>query len=118
MNVILIDDDLECLESLGAALRLNGIETTGFQSPAKALRQYDPDTVDAVISDYHFPKSKGTDVVRKIRKKKPNTPIIIISGDREKYIETLSLKAGADAFFRKPIDIHKIIKSLEDLVKK
>lgn len=115
MNVLLIDDDRECLESLSAALQLNGIGVTAFHSPAQAVRRYDPDSVDAVITDYHFPKTKGTDVVKKIRKKNNNARVIVISGDREKDIETLSLKAGADAFFQKPIEINKMINTLEEL---
>lgn len=117
MHVFLIDDDRQCLESLSAALRLNGIDITGFHSPAQALRRYDPETVDAVITDYHFPRTTGKDVVKKIRKKNENARVIVISGDREKHIETLSIKAGADAFFRKPVDINKIISTLEELCK-
>lgn len=114
MNVMLIDDDPDCLQSLNAALRLNGFDVQGFDCPDRALLGYTPGAVDAVITDYHLPKMKGIDLMKKIHLTNRHVPVIIITGDRDSRIETLSNKAGARAFFRKPIDIRKIIDVLDE----
>ena len=67
---MLIDDDKDCLQSLNSALRLNGFNVRSFDSPVIAIRAFNPKTIDAVISDYHFPKMKGTDVIKAIHQKK------------------------------------------------
>jgi len=113
INVMVIDDDRDCLQSLDSALKLNGFNVRGFESPSQAIRQYDPNAVDAVITDYHFPKMKGTEVVKAIHRKKYDAPVIVITGDQDKRIETISLQTGASAFFRKPLEIGKIIAALE-----
>lgn len=118
INVMVIDDDRDCLKSLDSALKLNGFKVQGFESPSRAIRQYDPDAVDAVITDYHFPKMKGTEVVKAIHRKKYDAPVIVITGDQDKCIETISLRTGASAFFRKPLDIDQIIATLEKVRRK
>ena len=110
MNVMLIDDDRECLESLGTALRLNGFNVQSFDSPDQAIRRYNPQKVDVVISDYHLPGMKGTEFL-----KKTNAPVIIVTGDPKKNIKKLSLQAGACAFFTKPVNIKKIIAKIKQL---
>ena len=112
---MLIDDDKDCLQSLNSALRLNGFNVRSFDSPVIAIRAFNPKTIDAVISDYHFPKMKGTDVIKAIHQKKNDAPVFIITGDQDERIETISLETGASAFFRKPLDINKVIAALEKI---
>jgi len=117
MNIMLIDDDLECLDSVSAALRLNGFNVRVFPAPEQALRDYDPSNTDVVITDYHFPAMKGDDVIKKIHDNKNNTPVIVITGDPTDDIESGSRIAGAYAFFRKPLNIVEIIAALLELAK-
>lgn len=116
--VMVIDDDSECRESLNSALRLNGFEVRSFQSPRRALREYNPQAIDAVITDYHLPGMNGMDILKAIHRKKSDTPVIIISGEPEKDIASRSLQYGASAFFPKPLNIRDIINLLKKLTKK
>jgi DNA-binding NtrC family response regulator len=117
MNIILIDDDPECLDSLNAALRLNGFKVQVFSAPEQALHGYETSHTDVIITDYHFPTMKGDDVIKKIHRKKNKIPVIVITGDSSDDIEARSRKAGAYAFFRKPLEIKEIIAALEELAK-
>ena len=115
INVMLIDDDEECLESLETALRLNGFNVRAFLSPGEAIREYNPQTIDVVVSDYHLPRMKGTTLLKEIHQKKADAPVIIFTGDPEKNLETFALQAGANAFLRKPFDIKEIIAIIKKL---
>ena len=55
MNVMLVDDDRECLDSLSSALRLEGFHVRDFDNPAQALLEYNPHAIDVVITDYYLP---------------------------------------------------------------
>ncbi len=112
MNVMVIDDDGACLRSIRAALQLNGFSVQCFDSAEFACAAYPSTSFDAVITDYHLPGLKGTQVLKDIRKHRADAPVLIISGDTEAYVETESLDAGATAFFRKPLDIEAIIECL------
>ncbi len=115
MNVMLIDDDRENLECLCSALRLNDYKVEAYELPAKAIEEYRPETVDVVISDYHFPATTGIAVLKAIHKKNAAAVIIIISGDPERKLKPLSMEAGAYAFYRKPLNIKKLMTKMNTL---
>lgn len=109
MNVMLIDDDQECLECLSKALRLNDFGVQAHSSASVALQAYQTDTVDVVITDFHLPDTTGIEILRTLHLKNPTVPVIITSGDTNRDIETQALHAGALAFFRKPMNISSLI---------
>ncbi len=118
MNVMLIDDDSECLECLSRALRLNDFEVAVFRSSQTAINHYNATSVDVVITDYHLPDTTGIDTLKTLKLINQDVYVLIISGDPEEHIETLALQAGALAFFRKPITISHLITKLNAIPKK
>jgi DNA-binding NtrC family response regulator len=116
MNVLLIDDDLESLECLRNALQLSNCDVNAFQSVETALKQFPAHPVDVVISDYHLPNTTGVDVLKAIHLMNTDTPVIIISGDPQQNIENLSLQAGAVAFFKKPLNVKKLMVTLHNTI--
>ena len=115
MNVLIIDDDREGLNSLKSALSLNGFTTFGHEYPKKAIRVFDPVIIDAVITDYHFPSMKATEIIVTLNKIKPGLPIIVISADPDPTIKNLCLQAGAQSFFNKPLILKQIINKLKSI---
>lgn len=113
MNVMLIDDDQICLDSLKSALLLNGFGVKCFGDPRQALYAYDPRSTDAVITDYSLPGMTGAELLREIHRRKIDTPVLIISGETDKSVKALSLRAGAEAFYPKPVNIKAIIAKLK-----
>lgn len=110
---MLVDDDRECLESLTNALRLAGFQVREFDCPVQALQQYNPQTTDVVITDYCLPGMNGIDLLKKIHHIKNSAPVIVISGASKKDTRILSLKAGACAFFPKPLNLHQVISRIK-----
>jgi DNA-binding NtrC family response regulator len=115
MNVMVIDDDKECLDSLYSALRLNGFSVQTFNDPNPALAAYNPATTDVVISDYHLPGMSGIDILEAVRKKKADVPVVIMSGDLKRDIVNRAMKAGAFAFLPKPLNIENVISILKKI---
>jgi len=119
MCVMIIDDDISCLQSLKDALALNGFRVIEFASPAQALQRFTPPNtagVDVVITDYRFPGAiNGIQLMTEIKKINPNAPVIIISGATNTTLPDRCLAAGAAAFLSKPIDVGALIEKLEAL---
>jgi DNA-binding response OmpR family regulator len=116
MNIMLVDDDRECLDSLSSALRLEGFHVRDYDTPDRALNEYNPHAIDVVITDFYLPGMTGTELLKEIHRRKSDTPVIIISGAPKKNtIERISLKAGACAFFSKPLDIRHVIARIKQL---
>ena len=110
---MLVDDDRECLESMTSALQLAGFQVREFDCPTQALRQYNPQTTDVVITDYCLPGMNGIDLLKKIHHINEGAPVIIISGASKGDTRSLSLKAGACAFFPKPLNLHHVISKIK-----
>ena len=114
--IMLVDDDRECLDSLSSALRLEGFHIRDFDNPGRALSQYNPHAIDVVITDFYLPGMTGIELLKEIHRRKKDVPVIIISGAPGKVtIERISLKAGACAFFSKPLDIRRVISRIKQL---
>lgn len=71
------------------------------------------DTIDLVLLDINLPLLNGYEVVKQIKAKRPDLPVIAqtayaLSGDREK-----SLEAGCDDYVSKPISISVLLKKID-----
>lgn len=59
---------------------------------------------DLVLSDFAMPNTTGLDLIRAIKRLRPDLPCILITGFMEGITEDAVLAAGADALLHKPID--------------
>jgi len=71
-HVLVVDQDLELLERLCAALRGRGIEAQGVSSGAEAMARLDGSAVDAVVCDGKI------DLLAHVRRHHPGTPLILL----------------------------------------
>ncbi len=74
------------------------------------------DSIDLVLLDINLPILNGYEVVKQIKKKKPNLPVIAqtayaLGGDREK-----SIAAGCDDYVSKPISISVLLKKINSFL--
>lgn len=62
---------------------------------------------DLLLLDLHMPKLDGMQVMRALRSQQPADPlkVIVLSGDVMAGVPEAIVKAGADAFLSKPIDL-------------
>lgn len=109
MKVMLIDDDRECLESLGDCLEIEGYETLQYSDPLQAIENYVPGDFDAIITDINMPKIDGIQVLRKIKSMDPEAFVIMLTGYADVENSISSLNSGAYTFLRKPLKISDLL---------
>jgi two-component system OmpR family response regulator len=96
VNVLLLDDDPVTLHLRGAILRQHGYAsiTASTIEEANALL----DQIDIAVLDYHLGAGQfGTEVASKLRKRRPEVPIIIMSATLERHfggVEDMHLLKG------------------------
>ena len=66
-----------------------------------------------VLSDITLPDGDGFEIVRYIRQKSPNTPVILMTAYHSPTAEQDALDAGASAYLRKPFANSKLISTIE-----
>jgi signal transduction histidine kinase len=114
-HILIVDDDMALLEALPRALklRLNGIRIETSDNAAEALERIREIDYDAVVTDIKMPGLDGLEVLREIKKLRPKTPTLLITGHGEHDLAVQALRGGAYDFVQKPIDRDYFVASLE-----
>jgi signal transduction histidine kinase len=114
-HILVVDDDAALLEALPRALklRLDGIQIDTSDNAADALERIRESDYDAVVSDIKMPGLDGLGVLREIKKLRPKTPTLLITGHGEHDLAVQALRGGAYDFVQKPIDRDYFVAALE-----
>jgi ATP-dependent Lon protease len=81
MRAILFVDDHEVLARLSCEiLEMQGYRAVSAYSGADALRKFDEEEFDILVTDYRMDGMNGLELARKVHEKHPDIPVIIVTG--------------------------------------
>ena len=106
-KILLAEDDPDVREMLAFALRHAGHVVTLAENGKEALKLCSANSYDLIITDILMPKQDGFKVIRKLKKKQRDIPIIAISGGGVSGSLDFLEKAkryGACCIFEKPFE--------------
>lgn len=112
-TILFADDDETTRDAVAELLEEEGYDVTTAIDGAEALTLFDSTQPSLVVTDLEMPKLRGDELIRQIRKRSPQTPVILVSGLRTRDAERLAQQAGASAFLAKPLDIVAFLDVLE-----
>ncbi len=112
IRVCIVDDD----EEIGFFL-LNIISKMGFEAECFAeamicLQTVEQQQYDLIITDYYMPKMNGLDLIKNLKEKNLNIPVVLITERGNKELIKEALKEGVVDFLEKPIlieDVHRSV---------
>jgi two-component system response regulator FixJ len=102
MQVHLIDDDLELSRALARRLQLDGWIVSAFCSATAYLEVADQLEEGCILLDIHLPDVSGLDVLEQIGRRRPCSPVVMISGTAEVDHAVRAFRGGALHLIRKP----------------
>ena len=108
-NVLLVDDEEQFLEVLSERLETRGLHVKSVTSGEEAVAQVEHKTFDAIVMDLSMPGINGIETMKKIKKKRPNLEIIILTGQATVKIGIEAMKLGAEDFLEKPVDLNELL---------
>ena len=106
-RVLVVEDNHEVRRMVTASIKTLGAEIDVLDVPSaeEALLISTTLPLDLVVLDIRLPGMSGLEMVTKLRKRKPETKLILVTGVEDAAIRQQVSEAGAEAFFFKPIAI-------------
>ena len=116
-KTLLIVDDEPIIREL-CACALENYRILLAENGLDALRFLETEEVDIVLSDVMMPKVTGLDLLKKVKEQRPDRAVILMTGYSDKNLILEALKAGADDFINKPINVLQLSTTVEKVIEK
>ncbi len=117
MKVLLVDDEEDFVTALAERLQLRGIEAQIATDGETALALIETSPPQVVVLDVMMPGLGGADVLKRIKARHPQIPVILLTGHGSIREGTDGLRQGAYDYLVKPIDIEELISKMQDAFK-
>ncbi|KIX13135.1 response regulator [Dethiosulfatarculus sandiegensis] len=109
MKVLLIDDEKELVTTLSERLEIRGISSDWAVSGEDGLELIKKQPYDWVVVDLKMPGLGGFEAIKAIKKQRPETRIILLTGHSSAEDLDHALKLGANRYLVKPVDIEDLL---------
>ncbi len=117
-KVYILDDDLTYAKLLAANLGKAGrLRSEAFATYQELFERRAEDPPDAVITDLVMPDIGGIEVTRRLRESDPHLPIFVLTGHADMETAIEALKAGANEYLTKPVNMDELTTLLERALK-
>lgn len=113
MNILLVDDDPNVRDSLSAIIGFRGYDFIACKNGARALIELENHKFDIMISDIKMPGISGVELLKIVRNKYPEMPVLLITGYTELDNAVDAIKIGAYDFTLKPIKPELFLNSID-----
>lgn len=118
-RILIVDDHREVRRLIRLALegRQNGYQVLDVPSGEEALLISTRQPVDLLLADVRLAGMSGIELARKMRARRPEMQVILISGIPRDEIQQEIDQLSADGFYPKPLDLSRLAEDIERLLR-
>ena len=113
-DILIVDDDKAVLRSLRKLLELRGYSVETARTGKEATKKLEKHFCLVALLDIKLPDIEGTELLDVMRKISPKSAKIMLTGYATVENAVESLNKGADAFLRKPINPHELLRVVSE----
>jgi len=117
-NILIVDDEEVVCRGCQRIFEEEGYSMEMAFSGREGLEKADSEEFDVIITDLKMPDISGIEVIREIKQKKPDTPVIMITGYASVPTALEAMKLGAHDYIAKPFEPDEIIDAVKHVMKK
>lgn len=114
MGVLLVDDEVEFLETLEKRLRRRNMDVRVATSGEEALDLLSQSPPDVVVLDVKMPGMDGIETLREIKRRAPLIEVVMLTGHANLEVAIQGMEMGAFDYLMKPVDIDELVYKLQD----
>ncbi len=111
--LLLLEDESSVRNRLKRILSEEGWTVLTASDGEEGMSIFKEQKVDIVLADYRMPKKNGLELLQDINKLTDDCEVIIFSGYGDENIVTQLIRAGANNFLKKPIDLDQLLNAVQ-----
>ena len=117
-HVLLVEDEVGVANGLKMVLSEKGYGVDVAMTGLDALKLFKDTCFDLVVSDLRLPDIDGMDVIKAIKKVRPETKVVIITGYPSVSTAVESAKIGVSDYLRKPFTEDDFLAAVGEALRK
>lgn len=118
MRILFIEDDRKIAEFVIKGLKEAGFVLVHAEDGEEGLNFALLNNYDAAIVDITLPKLDGLSIIKELRKKKNNIPILVLSARSSVDDRIKGLESGCDDYLTKPFAFSELLARLQALIRR
>jgi two-component system OmpR family response regulator len=111
-KILIVDDELDFLETIIKRLKARNIDVTGVESGYQALEVLESRNPDVIILDVKMPGMDGIETLREIKKKHPLMEVIMLTGHASVESGIQGMQLGAFDYVMKPVALDELLEKV------
>ena len=108
IRILVADDEQAVWELLSYVLEDYGYDIVFVSDGQRAVEEFEKGSFEIVITDKNMPKMSGIELLRHVKRLRPSTDVVLITGYPSRRAEVESVQGGAVSLIEKPFDIDEI----------
>jgi DNA-binding NtrC family response regulator len=115
-RILAVDDDPGVRLSIREALEEEGYEVEVAADCRSAEQMFHAIQPDVVVLDHQLPDGNVFDLMPKLREAWPGVAVVILTAQGSIGLAVESIKAGAEQFLTKPVDLHALLSMIARVI--
>ncbi|PKM73166.1 MAG: DNA-binding response regulator [Firmicutes bacterium HGW-Firmicutes-16] len=118
MRLLLAEDEKELSNALVTILKHNNYSVDAVYDGLEALDYLQAENYDGVILDIMMPKMDGLTVLKKLREKGSDLPVLMLTAKSEIDDRVMGLDSGADDYLTKPFATKELLARIRSMTRR
>ena len=115
--ILIVDDEPSILKLITHWVKNQwGYKVKSFINGTDLLKAFSDEDADLILLDIMLPDMNGIDILREIKKRNNNIPVIILSAQGSIDVAMESIRLGAYDYFPKPIDKNRLEPAIKNAI--
>ena len=118
MRILLVEDDVTIADFIQKGLKEAGYSVDHAADGVHGMGLAMNESYDVGIIDLMLPKLDGLSIIERMRERKINTPVIILSAKRSIDDRVKGLRHGGDDYLTKPFSFSELLARIQALLRR
>jgi two-component system, OmpR family, alkaline phosphatase synthesis response regulator PhoP len=117
-RILVVEDDLSILTGVSMNLKFEGYEVEQAQDGKTGLQKAIDLSPDLIVLDIMLPQMNGLEVMKELRARGRETPVIVLSARGQEPDKILGLNLGADDYVVKPFGLQELLARIKAVLRR